>query len=125
MFVKYNPNVIINGVKIDFVPNVKTLGVTLDSDMKFKTHVNKLYQTAFNKLYFINKFGNSLNFYTRKLIVEHCALSLLNFCIEIWGNFSREQCDIIHKLFSFGAKILFLKSTYDHSSHRIIRFFLE
>ena len=118
-------NVIINGVKIDFAPNVKTLGVTLDSDMKFKTHVNKLYQTAFNKLYFINKFGNSLNFYTRKLIVEHCALSLLNFCIEIWGNFSREQCDIIHKLFSFGAKILFLKSTYDHSSHKIIRFFLE
>ena len=112
-------NVIINGHKTVFSQSVKTLGVHLDYDMKFKSHLNKIYKSVFNKLYFMNKCRNSLNFYSRKLLVEYCALSHLNYCREIWGNFSREQHDMIHKLLSFGAKIIFLRSKYDHSSHLI------
>ena len=109
----------IKGVKIKFSESVKTLGVTFDQDMKFKKHVNKLYGSIFNKLLYINKCRNTLNFLTRKLLVEHCALSHLNYCRDIWGFLSYEQKTQLQKLLSFGAKIVFLKSKYDHSSHLV------
>ena len=109
----------INKIKIPFSDSIKTLGVTLDQDMKFKTHVNKLCTSVFNKLYHINKCRNSLNFLTRKLVVEHFGLSHLNYCRDIWGFLSAGQKAQLQKLLSFGAKIVFLKSKYDHSSHLI------
>ena len=109
----------INGTKIPFSSEVKTLGLTLDSEMKFKPHVNKLYRKVFYKLYYINKCRNTLNFQTRKLLVEHCAFSHLNYCREIWGNLTGIQNALLQKLISFGAKIVFLKSKRDHSSHLI------
>ena len=81
--------------------------------------MNKLYSLIFNKLIHINKCRNTLNFRTRKLLVDHCALSHLNYCREIWGFLSAEQRLLLHKLLSFGAKIVFLKSKFDHSSHLI------
>ena len=63
----------INGIDINFSSEAKTLGLTLDSEMKFKTHINKLYRKVFHKLYFMNKFRNTLNFQSRKFIVEHFA----------------------------------------------------
>ena len=98
----------IKGVKIKFSESLKTLGVTFDQDMKFKKHVNKLYVSIFNKLLYINKCRNTLNFLTRKLLVEHCALSHLNYCRDIWGFLSYEQKTQLQKLLSFGAKIVFL-----------------
>ena len=109
----------INGIDINFSSEAKTLGLTLDSEMKFKTHINKLYRKVFHKLYFMNKFRNTLNFQSRKLIVEHCAFSHLNYCREIWGNLSYVQNSLLQKLVSFGAKIVFLKSKRDHSSQLI------
>ena len=111
--------VLINGTNITFSSEVKTLGVTLDSEMNFKPHINKLYRKVFYKLYYINKFRNTLNFQSRKLIVEHCAFSHLNYCREIWGNLSCAQNSLLQKLVSFGAKIVFLKSKRDHSSQLI------
>ena len=112
-------NVVINNTKIPFAESVKTLGVHLDREMKFKTHVNKLCSTVFNKLYYINKCRNTLNFFTRKLLVEYCALSHVNYCRDIWGFLSAGQIMQLQKLLSFGAKIVFLKSKYDHSTHLI------
>ena len=116
---QHDRHIEINKIKRPFSDSIKTLGVTLDKDMKFKTHVNKLCSTVFNKLYHINKCRNSLNFLTRKLVVEHCALSHLNYCRDIWGFLSAGQKAQLQKLLSFGAKIIFLKSKYDHSSHLI------
>ena len=112
-------NIEINKEIIPFSTEVKTLGLTLDSEMKFKPHINKLYRKVFNKLYYINKCRNTLNFQTRKLVVEHCAFSHLNYCREIWGKLSCIQNNLLQKLISFGAKIVFLKSKRDHSSHLI------
>ena len=112
-------SVLINGTNITFSSEVKTLGVTLDSEMNFKPHINKLYRKVFYKLYYINKVRNTLNFQSRKLIVEHCAFSHLNYCREIWGNLSYAQNTLLQKLISFGAKIVFLKSKRDHSSELI------
>ena len=100
-------NITINGVKVPFSSEVKTLGLTLDSDMKFKSHINKIYRKVFGKLYFINKCRNTLNFQSRKLVVEHCAFSHMNYCREIWGKLTNSQNSLLQKLVSFGAKIVF------------------
>ena len=112
-------NVIINGKTAEFSTSVKTLGVTLDFDMKFKTHVNNIYRKVFNKLVYINKCRGTLNFCTRKLLVEHCAFSHLYYCREIWGHMTSAQNTLLQKLISFGSKVIFCRSKYDHSSQLI------
>ena len=43
----------------------------------------------------------------------------MNYCRDIWGFLSAEMKISLNKLLSFGAKIIFMKSKYDHSSHLI------
>lgn len=113
--------IIINNDKIEFFDSVNNLGIILDSDMKFKTHLNNLHKRIFNKLTYINKTKHFHTFLTRKLLVEHLALSPLNYCRDTWGTFTRHQASQIQGLINFGAKIIFRKGKYDRASDLIIK----
>ena len=115
-FQKY---IIINDIKLTFKDYVNNLGLTIDSNMKFQNHINNLYSKVFKILTYINKSKAILNFHTRKLLIEHCAFSHLNYCREIWGNLTKENSNLLKKLLNFGSKIIFNQRKYDHCSHLV------
>lgn len=114
-------HIIINNDKLGFVNSVNNLGITFDWDMKFKTHTNNLHKKILNKLKYISKTKAMHTFTTRKLLVEHLALSPLYYCCEIWRDFSRQQASQIQSLINFGAKIIFCKGKYDSASDLVIK----
>ena len=116
---KEEMSITIRNSKVPFSDSAKNLGLFLDSTMSFKKHITSLYTSIHWKLTYINKCRRDLSFQAKKLLVENCALVKLNYCRELWGQMSRGKIDQIHKLNSFGAKIIFLKNKRDHSSHLI------
>ena len=103
----------INGTKISFADSVTNLGVIFDSNMKFTSHTNNLYKKVYNKLSYLNKTRHFHNYYTRKLLVEHLALSQLNYCRDVWGYLSKSQMDQLQRLTKYGACIILCKNKRD------------
>jgi len=112
-------SVLLYNSKINFAETIMNLGITFDSDMKFKTHTNLLYKKVLNKLLYINKTKSYHNQITRKLLVEHLALSSLNYCRDVWGFLSKCQTMQLQRLINFGAKIIFCKTKRDSASEYI------
>ena len=109
----------IMGEQIKLAENVKNLGVFFDRHFNFKFHTHKLFSKVFGILNFINKQRSLMTLSTRKMLVEQCALSHLNYCNTAWGSVNQEEFKMLQKLISFGSKVVFCRKKYDHSSHLI------
>ena len=105
--------------EIKFAENVKNLGVFFDRHFNFKFHTQKLFAKVFGILNYINKQRSLMTLSTRKMLVEQCALVNLNYCTTAWVSINQADFDTLQKLISFGAKVVFCKQKYDHSSHLI------
>ena len=105
--------------EIKFAENVKNLGVFFDRHFNFKYHTQKLFAKVFGILNYINKQRSLMTLSTRKMLVEQCALVNLNYCTTAWGSLNVEDFNTLQKLISFGAKVVYCRQKYDHSSHLI------
>ena len=115
-----NLNFPLKGEQIKLSDSVLNLGVHFDSDMKFKTHINKLYSKVHFTLSKINKVRSLLTHDSRHLLVNSLAFSKLNHAREVWGCLSREQNGLLTKLINFGAKVVYLRNKYAHASDLIV-----
>jgi len=111
--------IILNDTRIDFVDSVVNLGIAIDYNMKFKTHINNLYKKIFSTLLYINKTRKYHSFLTRKLITEQLALSHLNYCRNIWSACNKAQKTQIQRLINFGSKIIFDLGKHDRATECI------
>ncbi len=78
--------------------NVKNLGVYLDRYMTFDVHVNELNKKVVGIL--MHMYRISLNFEKRTLtiVVQSLVLSLVNYCIRIWGTINATLLNNVQKL---------------------------
>ena len=63
----------------------RNLGLTMDSELNFHSHTNKLRQICFNKLRSLNKFKYLLPSKAKLQIADALILSNLNYCDIVYG----------------------------------------
>ena len=52
---------------------------------------------------------------TRTIVVQSLVLSIINYCLKVWGMTTQQQIERIQKLENFAAKIAFGRARkYDH-----------
>ena len=95
-----------NGVHIYPTTHVKNLGVYFDKHMLFDVHIAELNTKIMGTLMFINKVSENFDKPTRKIIVQSLVLSLINYCICIWGSTNKTLIHIVQKLQNFAAKVV-------------------
>nr|BDT62741.1 MAG: hypothetical protein [Metapenaeus ensis nimavirus] len=99
---------------------VKNLGVYFDQYMSFNVHIDEMYRKIMGTLIYLNRVGNCFDNETRVVVVEALVLSLMNYCLNIWGTTNKTQINRVQKLQNFAAKVAFggLRK-YDHVSPAI------
>ncbi len=66
--------------------HVKNLGVYIDKHLLFDVHINALTNKVMGTLIFINRISHNFDKVTRIIVIQSLVLSLINYCIVIWGS---------------------------------------
>lgn len=94
---------------------VKNLGVCIDQFMLFDKHANELSKKVVGTLMFINRISSNLDKSSRIIVVQSLVLSIINYCIQIWGTTNQTIMKKVQKLQNFAARVAIGGAKkYDH-----------
>ncbi len=115
--IPHNTTINFNGNIIHPSKHVKNLGMYIHRFMVFDVHICELNKKAMGILLYISRIGDSLDKQTRVIVVETLVLSLIEYCIKIWGTTSDTALSSVQKLQNFAARVAVggVKK-YDHIS---------
>ena len=78
-------NTEINDQKVEIVEKFKYLGITIDSTLKFKSHVSNLVAKAYQRMYILRKLRSfDVSNKTMVQIFKSLVLSIITFSISVW-----------------------------------------
>ena len=112
----------INGVNIEKVSEFKFLGITLDENLTWKSHVSYVKKKLSKNIFILNKVKYVLDCKTMRMLYCSLILPYLCYCAEVWGNtymsnimplflLQKRAIRIIHKVkFGEHTNSLFIKS---------------
>ena len=84
---------------------VKNLGVLMDSNMTFSAHVDELRRKVIGTLFYLNRVSLSFNKDSRVMVVQSLVMSILNYCLKIWGSANNTQMTKAKKLQNFAVRV--------------------
>ena len=112
-----------NGFTIEKSEYVKNLGVYYDQYMLFNFHINEMSKKVNGTLIFLNRIKDRFDSEMRAMVVQSLALSIVNYCLKIWGSTTKQQIQRVQKLQNFAAKIIDGKAKkFDHASPILKKF---
>ena len=85
--------------------NVKNLGVHMDNYSIFNVHIDEIQKKTTGILLYINRVSDSFDSECRVMIVQSLVLSVLNYCLRVWGSTNKTQMDRAKKIQNFAAKV--------------------
>ena len=94
-----------DGEEIKISQHVKNLGVYMDRYMTYGSHIDELSRKASGILMYLNRIKDYFDNETRALIVQSLVLSIINYCIKIWGKTSNFYLEKAQKLQNFAARV--------------------
>jgi hypothetical protein len=94
------PNLIINDAQIPYKPEIKYLGMTLDSKLTRKKHIiqkRKQVNITFKQLNWILGRNSQLNVENKLLIYKTIIIPIWTYGLELWGCASKSNVSIIQR----------------------------
>ena len=94
---------------------VKLHGVHIDFNLKFDTQISNICRKASQQINFLKRFGNFLNFQSRKTVYHAFIMSNFNFCPLIWHFCSKRNTEKLEKVHFRALKFIFqdFESSYE------------
>ena len=94
---------------------VKNLGVHMDQYLLFDIHINHVSRKINGLLIALNRVKDRLDKKSREIVVQSLALSVINYCLKVWGMTTKEQIERVQKLQNFAARVAHGETRkYDH-----------
>ena len=107
------PNIIFDNTPIQHVNSFNFLGLHLDSNMLWNTHINSIASKVTRSIGVINRIKHYVPLNIRKLLYESLILSHMNYGILLWG-FRNQR---ITKLQKSAVRIITLNKYNAHTEH--------
>lgn len=106
-----------NDTRISPSYTVKNLGLYMDRYMLFDKHINELTKKVIGTLAYISRVSGHFVKCSRVIVVQALVLSVLNYCIKIWGTTNNSRIQRAQKLQNFATRVAVggLRK-YDHVS---------
>ena len=98
---------------------VKLLGVTIDSDLKFDNHVANICSSANRKLTILSRMGTYLSFKQRRLLYKSFIESQFKYCPLIWMFHSRSSNHKINRLHERSLRLVY--NDFDSSFNDLLK----
>ena len=84
---------------------IKNLGIYMDSYLTFDIHIDELIKKVIGTLIFLNRVWDRFQPECRVMAVQALVLSVLNYCLPVWGSTSKTQINRVQKILNFAARI--------------------
>ena len=84
---------------------IKNLGVIMDSYMTFDFHIDALHKKVIGTLQYLNRVYDRFDNECRVMVVQALVVSVLNYCLRVWGSTNKTQMERVKKLHNFAAKV--------------------
>ena len=115
------PELSIDNVPIEKVTSVKSLGIFIDENLRWQTHIDKLFKKIISGIGAIKELEI---LFQRLLSIVYTMLSFqqsqFNYCNIVWGNCGKTLFDSLQKLQNHAARVLTF-SRYDADANRLCR----
>ena len=85
----------------------KLLGITIDNELKFDTHVKDLCKKASLKLHALSRISHFMSPHKLKMIMKAFVLSQFNYCPLVWMFHSRELNNKINRIHERALRIAY------------------
>ena len=77
----------------------------MDSCLTFNYHIDELIKKVTGTLIFLNRVWDRFQPECRVMAVQALILSVLNYCLPVWGSTSKTQINRVQKVLNFAARI--------------------
>ena len=84
---------------------VKNLGIYIDQYLLFDDHISHISRKVNGVLIALNRIKDRLDRTTRVTIVLSLSMSIINYCLKVWGMTTKEQIERAQKLQNFAARV--------------------
>ena len=88
---------------------VKYIGVHIDKDLTWKTHVNHLRQTCLARLAMIRPAGHHLPCHTRKLLYQTFVLPNPDYCSVVWNSCGVMLSNKVEQIQNYALRLILRK----------------
>ena len=104
--INYEMALTINGTKLEVVPSVKLLGLEIDSELSFNSHVEKLCTKLSQRIGILKKIRSCLPMRQRLLFYNSMIRSVLHYVSSIWTSCDKENLGRALKLQKRAARVI-------------------
>ena len=98
---------------------VKNLGLIMDRHLSFEAHVDSVQRKCTGLLIALSHARHTIPKAFLAQIVQGLVISIVRYCISIYGSCNLTQTRRIQKIINFGARVVTGKRKTDHISHVI------
>ena len=101
-----NLNIVLDNTTIEQVQHAPYLGVTIDANLKWDSHIQSLCKKLSGKLAVLSRSRNILNKNALSKLYLSCIQPCLDYAISVWGSCSQHNKNIITRLQHRAARII-------------------
>lgn len=112
VYLSDNPSLIIDNFPIEQVSSTKSLGVHIDENLSWNTHIDCVCKKISSALGLIKRIRNFVPLHTLLNIFNGLVKPQFDYCSPVWGCCSNSLADKLQKLQNRAARIL-LSAPYD------------
>ena len=77
----------------------------MDSTLTFKDHINEVHKKVFGTLLYLNRVSDRFDPACMAMVVQSLVLTILNYCLSVWGSTNLTQMHRVKKLQNFAPKV--------------------
>ena len=104
----------VNGVTVEEVQRVKNLGIVMDRHLSFEPHVNQLVSKCTGLLIGLSHARHRLPHDVLPALVNGLVISLIRYCIAVYGHSTAQSVRSIQRLLNFCARVVSGRRRRDH-----------
>ena len=104
------------GATVSGSPTVRNLGVVFDQCMTFASHTDDVVRRCTGILIGLSHSRHSLPRTTHTTLVQGLVISLIRYCISVYGTCNATQTARLQKVLNFAARVVSGRRKFDHIS---------
>ena len=104
------------GATVPGSPTVRNLGVVFDQSMTFSAHTDDVVRRCTGLLIGLTHSRHSLPRTTLTTLVQGLVISLVRYCISVYGACNESQMERIQKVLNFAARVISGRRKFDRIS---------
>lgn len=113
-----NFKIYLNNIPLTFSDTCRNLGLSIDNDLRFKSHINKLIQKAYGTLKHLYFFKDILSSEIKLKLCDSLILSSVAYCDTVyWPAILNKDKESLQKLQNSCLRFAFNIRKFEHISH--------